>query len=537
MKPIILLSVAAASCLLPFLGKAFHIDDPMFLWPARQIHLHPFDPYGFSVNWYGTEQPCSFVMKNPPLTSYYIAAVAWLFGWSEIALHSGFLVPAIGAVLGTWRLGKALSPNPVTGAAFMLATPAFLVSSTNVMADTLMLCLFVWAVVIWNQGLERSHPLDLAVAAILIAAAVVTKYFAASLVPLLLTYTIAKERRISPKLAWLTMTIALVGAYELWTWRMYQQPLFTDAANFAVAAHHAETLCSRTVIALCFTGGSFATILFVAPFVYSRKSLAIAALFAAAVAVVVKENPWHADFSGINYFRDFTWLTAAQIGLMASAGLLILWLAARNLLVGFHPPDWLFSLWIVGTFVFVAFVNWTCSVRHVLPMAPAIGILVARNLRPTRPARAGASLAFIPAAALSLAVAYADFQSAGSARAVARIIGADESGKSIWFEGHWGFQYYMKRSGFHEIDYRQPQCAPGDAIVIPSQNTGLRALAPQYAALERVIAPPECSWMSVMTAEGGAGFYSSVYGPFPFVFQLAPIDRYMVFRIRWPEGG
>ena len=25
----------------PFLAKPFNIDDPLFIWVARQIHLHP----------------------------------------------------------------------------------------------------------------------------------------------------------------------------------------------------------------------------------------------------------------------------------------------------------------------------------------------------------------------------------------------------------------------------------------------------------------------------------------------------------------
>ena len=43
-------------CLLllgPFLGKAVHVDDPLFVWAAQQICRHPLDFYGFSVNWYG----------------------------------------------------------------------------------------------------------------------------------------------------------------------------------------------------------------------------------------------------------------------------------------------------------------------------------------------------------------------------------------------------------------------------------------------------------------------------------------------------
>ena len=56
---------AAVAALAPFLNKAFHIDDPLFLWMAQQISQHPADPYGFSVNWYVSAKPMFSIMQNP----------------------------------------------------------------------------------------------------------------------------------------------------------------------------------------------------------------------------------------------------------------------------------------------------------------------------------------------------------------------------------------------------------------------------------------------------------------------------------------
>ena len=98
------LAAATIACLLPSINKAFCIDDPLFLWAAAQIQAHPFDFYGCDVNWYSTVQPLYDVTKNPPLASYYLAGAAGLFGWSEPALHAAFLLPAVGAIWGTWFL-------------------------------------------------------------------------------------------------------------------------------------------------------------------------------------------------------------------------------------------------------------------------------------------------------------------------------------------------------------------------------------------------------------------------------------------------
>src|SRR5262249_24581433 len=95
---LLLLGLACASCLVPFVNKPFHIDDPLFLWAAQHIEKHPLDFYGFQVNWYFSEMPMAEVTKNPPLGSYYIALASTLLGWSEMGLHLAFLPPAIGAI-------------------------------------------------------------------------------------------------------------------------------------------------------------------------------------------------------------------------------------------------------------------------------------------------------------------------------------------------------------------------------------------------------------------------------------------------------
>src|SRR5438067_699654 len=124
---------AVVAALAPFLNKAFHIDDPLFLWMAQQISQHPADPYGFSVNWYVSAKPMFSIMQNPPLNAYYIALAAKFLGWTELAMHGAFLVPAVAAVLGTFFLAQRLSGSPLLGALLMLFTPGFLVSATTVL--------------------------------------------------------------------------------------------------------------------------------------------------------------------------------------------------------------------------------------------------------------------------------------------------------------------------------------------------------------------------------------------------------------------
>ena len=189
-SPITFLIVAFLIASLPFLGKAYHIDDPLFLWSAKQILSNPIDFYGFNVNWYGHEMPAYLVNKNPPLTSYYMAAVAYLFGWDELSLHCGLLLPAIAFILGAYRLARYFCSSPLPAASFACVTPLFMVSSTTVMCDVMMLSLWVWALVFWIGGTLRNENVALYLASFMAVSCALTKYTGVFLFPLILHFCV-----------------------------------------------------------------------------------------------------------------------------------------------------------------------------------------------------------------------------------------------------------------------------------------------------------------------------------------------------------
>lgn len=109
---LLMLATITLVCLVPFIDKAFYIDDPLFVWCARQIQSHPLDCYGFNVNWDGQEKPMAAVTQNPPLSAYYLALIGSLMGWSEIALHAGCLLPTLAVVFGTFYLARHFCSIP-----------------------------------------------------------------------------------------------------------------------------------------------------------------------------------------------------------------------------------------------------------------------------------------------------------------------------------------------------------------------------------------------------------------------------------------
>ncbi len=166
-RPKLTLTLAVFVALGPFITKPFNIDDPMSIWAAQQVQAHPFDFYGYKINWFGSVSPMSVVSTNPPLVYYYLALAAAVLGWSEPALHFALLLPAVAVILGTYRLALHFCGRPLLAACTTLFTPAFLVCSTTLMCDTLMVAFWVWAVVLWVEGLERDDIWRLASSGVL----------------------------------------------------------------------------------------------------------------------------------------------------------------------------------------------------------------------------------------------------------------------------------------------------------------------------------------------------------------------------------
>src|SRR5712691_2342736 len=209
----LLLVLVTSSALAPFLNKAFHIDDPLFLWMAQQITKHPLDPYGFAVNWSISPEPMWQVMQNPPLCSYWIALVASVVGWGELALHLAFLIWPIMSILAVFTIARRFCREPVLAALLTLFTPAFLVSGTNIMCDLMLLALWLWSIECWIAGLDRQQWSLLAISAILASAAALTKYFGISVVPLLAVYTLVRDRHLAGRIILLAIPVVVIAAF------------------------------------------------------------------------------------------------------------------------------------------------------------------------------------------------------------------------------------------------------------------------------------------------------------------------------------
>ncbi len=539
LQPLLWVLIITLGCLLPFLGKPFHIDDPLFLRAARQIQQHPGDFYGFTMNWLGTPLPMVKDFDNPPLTCYYIALVAVVVGWSEPALHLAFLLPALASAWGIFVLAQRFCRRPWLAALAAVLTPVFLISATTLMCDVMCLAFWIWAVATFARGLEQNDWKWLLAAGVLAGLATLTKFTGLALVPLLAFYGFARQRKPERWLAVLLIPVLFAVGYEWITRRLYGQGMLLAAGSFAAEDRSGAQggLLEKILIGLAFLGGCFLPLLFYTPMIWSRR---LAVLWPVLLAPCLMALFWQPHFKPL-LFQDGHLCPGIflEAAVFLAGGILVLLLAGADFWHHRTADSLLLVLWLLGLVTFTVVLNWTINGRSLLPALPAVGILLARRLDIRWPESTPLRRAWLLgpallAAVLSLRLAQADARLAETNRLAAEQLWIQyhKPGNTVWFEGHWGFQYYLEKQGGKAIDLNDPKKAGGDILIIPANASNLYAPPMDRVQLLAKVDYPTAAHCATMNNLAGAGFYASVHGPLPFVIGNLEPDRFYIFQYK-----
>lgn len=542
--------------LLPAINKAYHIDDPLFVWTAQKIVKTPGDFYGFNLIWYFDLEPMYLVMQNPPLLSYYLAPFGAAFGWGEPVMHLALLPFTAALGLGSWLVARRFCDHPLAATLVATLTPGILISASQVMSDVPMLALWMWALHCWLNGLERDQARWCLLAGVLIALGTLTKYFAGSLIPLLLVHTLLQDAKHRRKLYALIIPLVVLFAYEFWTYRLYGLGLFADAGRFAAEQRAIDGVAvwQKGLTTLVFTGGCLITPALLLPALLPRagRVAAGAALgavffvglytlpgsFLRPVTLLNLVTPDISPYSQVMVEATWTHIFHWAVFFVAGAALPVL--ALHDLYRRRDAYSLLLLLWIGGTLLFVAALNHIVNARVIIPLALPYALLVVRRLEQVSAdsslhglhwQRAQSALAV--GAALTAILFVADYRLAGSARQAAADIAARPlpEGRRLWFCGHSGFHYYMEAAGGGPVERARSIARAGDTFVLPVNNWGHVSLAPDLVASHEVLSYPGMPGVSTSHHQMFAGFYADRTGPLPYIFKQVPPDQYLVLEV------
>ncbi len=536
--------------LLPFVSKPFHADDHVFVWVAQQIAEEPLDFFGFEVDYGYAKVPIHELNHNPPGVPYFLALFGALGAWKEGPLHLGMLLITGLAGLGTYFLARDLSPAPLPATFMAVLSPVFLVSASSLMTDVPLLACYVWSIYLWRRGLNADKGWYLAGAALLMGAAYLCKYYGVTLLPLLFVYSVLRKRSLGRWAFYFLIPAACIAGYEIITYVSYGITSFSDAAGVALASkwRSEETGATRWVLALVFAGGSFLPLaLYLRPLVAWRW-IAAGAGVAALLALPLIEG-----FSPLQLLlgttEPYAWPELLMFASLLFIGTAILAVSAREVLRQRDADGALLGLWIFGCVLFVAAANHYVSVRTLLPIAPAIGIVLTRGLsvdtRCAMPSRWFRWRSFA-AAAVCVWIVAGDYEiaehgkrAAGEAAALAR-----EEAAPLYHVAFWGFEYYVTEAGSTPLSFEptenygdatMPKMPRGALLVVHSH--GAEAWKQPPGGFEHVarLSYPFHTGLITFHAASDAGFFSHKIGYLPFRIGSKGPEEFLV--LRWTGKG
>ncbi|HUA64884.1 MAG TPA: glycosyltransferase family 39 protein [Alphaproteobacteria bacterium] len=547
--PFLLIGLIIIVSLGPFANKAIQTDDALFVWTGQWIQHHPLDFLGGKTNWWLSTVPMWMANWNPPLLSYFFAVVASIFGWTEIPLHVVTMGFAFAAAAGIYSLAKMWCGRPLLATIIAIFTPAFLVSSNTLMCDVPMLAFWVWSVVVFEAACAAASlnwlPAELwavadehlrptmarsnwlfVLAGLLAGLAILTKYSAMMLLPLLAAMGVLRLRKPGWWLIALIVPVIFIACYELLTAKLYGHGLIFASERYARAFQYAFPggHTAKMMIALSFAGGSFLPVLFLAPWLWHWRTWVIGgtAILGGLIGAFALYNPgvvepWYSAGWDRGGFR-------LEVALLVTAGVQLILIAAVDLWHRRDPGSIALFLWMIGVFFFAGVLNWGINARSFLPACPVAAILTVRRLEISNgmfklPLSLVAPISF--AVFVGLSLVFADFQTANAMRSFARHIATKyrPDGHQLWIEGHAGFQYYLQVLGGKSVDIERSTLMPGDVVAV-CWNTGNNVpMAPGTVGTVDAFQSDPASWMNLsgQNEYGVAGFYGADVGPVPFV--------------------
>jgi hypothetical protein len=209
-------------------------------------------------------------------------------------------------------------------------------------------------------------------------------------------------------------------------------------------------------------------------------------------------------------------------------------LAVIDLVLRRDADALLLFLWILGTFLFATFLNWSITARTFLPMGPPVAILTLCYLDRCRNIRHLGYISLTAAAVLSIFVAIADHQLASCARNAARIYRGRYCTEAdrVRFLGHRGFQYYMEQWGAQALDRKNTGIAHGDVIISPFSDKSSTRFSTGEIARRDDMSFKVFPFLTTIGLGAGGGFYSSLHGPVPWIINRIPPERYSAVKVR-----
>lgn len=528
-----------------YLPKPVHIDDALYLAVARQIMLHPLDPYGGILHWQDQPEPTWKSSISPPLVSYYLALIMSIAGENIPVLHAAMIPWYWLLGFSAYSIARRETYSPAMVAIALLCSPAVAVGG-NLMLDVPMTASLCASVALALRGerarsMDQVAPIDVATnprdaidtgasvwlhAGLWAAVACLCKYPAVGVLPLLALIAVRSRQ---PKSAlMLLLPVAAVLGWQAWSRSLYGASQVGQSWSFLDRFRlDFVTLITGRMLSCLATLAMTFPLWLTLPFTRVRPIVTIVSLLAGVGGVALSLSLY--TRAGVASSTFMVFATAVFLGCWSFTRILLFALLSES-------PDrprrrWLWLTWIIGVGGIVIGGSPFIAARSLLPMQLPYALLV--PLPEVGRARRAWYLVMAANALLSIGLGVADYQWASCYPRFVEDAAPEFKNNPVTFNGHWGWQYYAERAGWKPWVTRD-QLVPNGMVVMLVREADPRPFFPvrsQIFAILKQVEPP-ASWPYLTTAErfGRVRFYGGDFGTIPWWFSTDSREVFAAVR-------
>jgi hypothetical protein len=525
--------IVASLVLLPYLNKAFHIDDLTFLLQAKHILKDPWHPTAFEMVFHGVRGRNSDGMVSGPIMAILLIPTVLSGGSERVAHLTQYLVLVVGLFsMALLALRLKFSTYKAMLATLLLGcSPGVLAMTSSAMADIPAMTLGLLGIerlMAWKQEQKWWQG---GTSGLALALAALTRPQLLLLIPIGALWLLDHETWSGPRRLWLraflrkkSLPFAIAIILLVLSTVLLRDPLAgrnMAGATVDWASRRLFNLNENIAnLPLQWVLSFPLAILWVAlhgrRFFYSILTL-IAFFIGMELAIATR-------------WVKFFWICVPATGL----GLAVLVHLLADAWRRRDHLQFVCGLWLLIAIPAVVYHH--LPVKYLVPSAPAMALIIANKLDLSNRRRTIYLMAPVLSACLilSMLIIRADAAQAEIGRrggALIREKVAEYPGRKIWLDGAWGFQWYGMKAGAVPVTTTPPFPESGDIIVVGPQGSLIGRLAPFRTRLYT----KDYAFPGGRVMQNGAGFHSNPAGPLPWSWGKLSMGKLEVFSID-PRG-
>ena len=538
---LIVVSVVIAITL-PFMNKALHIDDYPIVKYGTEFLKHPWRPLNGEIKEFGVRRTFFESMRYPPLVPMFIGLVKVVNGrLSERILHLFFIIFPLSASIFMYFLARYFTKNRLLCTFLFISTPAFVVSSHGLMTEIPMVAFFLGAIVFYIYGIDKNNNKLLFLSSIFLTLAWFTRYRPIILIPILFLHSLLSGKNLKK-----SFLVCLLPIIFFLGWTIHNM-VYWGTPHILGSAHgmfkEQQPLVRIGISTLAYIGGAtICPIILIYGFIKGSKNKILFPLS------MVFSLPFI-----LNLANDYTGFQKGLLTLFVSAGLFVTSVLLKELLIGLLPEGvavrdkvrsnsgyiLLLLLYIVFLISLVPFGKLGC-VRSILILTPPLAIIFVRLTEEyfQKMSKKHFRIVCITGTFLTLItsifISLSDYEYAGIYRSFPiNLRERYKEVKNVYYNGEWGFRYYLDREGYKYLLSTDNTPQDGDIIIIPGLPTfnKLSDKLMQRLHLLESVAYSSNLPIRVMDCKSHAGFYSDTFGLLPYSFSNAKVEHFDIYRV------